>query len=74
MGLGFAWLGKTGPWDAVELSGGPVLGGRALPAAGGAGFAVLPKALENTPLRTGATIEDARLIGGASLGMSLVAI
>lgn len=74
MGLGFAWLGKTGPWGAVELSGGPVLGGGALPPAGGPGFAVLPKALDTTPVRTGATMEDARLIGGAVLGLDLVAI
>ena len=27
MGVGFAWLGKMGPWGLGELSGGPVLGG-----------------------------------------------
>lgn len=56
------------------MSGGPVLGGRAIPGAGGPGFAVLPKALDTTPVRTGATIEAARLIGGAVLALGLVAI
>ena len=74
MGLGFAWPGKTGPWGAVELSGGPVLGGGAMPGAGGSGFAVLPKALDTTPVRTGSTMEAARLIGGAFLGLDLAAI
>ena len=74
MGLGFAWPGKTGAWGAVELSGGPVLGGGAMPGAGGPGFAVLPKALDTTPVRTGATMEAVRLIGGAVLGLGLGAI
>jgi len=52
----------------------PVLGGRLDPAIGGPGVAVVPKVLETTPLRMGAINDDARVMGGAVLGLGFAAI
>ncbi len=74
MGTGFAWLGRTGPLGMVDWGVWPVLGGGVVPAIGGPGVAVVPKVLEATALRMGLINDDARVMGGAVLGLDFAAI